>query len=174
MVLDYLPASFRGDMVAREQMHYAQCLAGMAFSNALLGIVHSWRIKPEQLSPQDIFLTDVQMRFIYHMLSNITQKILLPQLATAEIARRMGLEGTSQKALINSLCEKIHAFNVALNIPKTLKEFGIDEEEFKRKIANIAELAVGDACTGSNPREITPEQMEKLFVCTYYGTEVDF
>ena len=68
----------------------------------------------------------------------------------AEIARRMGLEGTSQQALINSLCEKIDSFNVKLNIPKTLKEFGINEEEFKEKVAKIAELAVGDACTGSD------------------------
>ena len=92
----------------------------------------------------------------------------------AEIARRMGLPGTSEKALINSLCAKIDAFNVELNIPKTLKDFGIDEAEFKEKIAKISELAVGDACTGSNPRPIDPAAMEKLFNCTYYGTEVDF
>ena len=91
-----------------------------------------------------------------------------------EIARRMGLDGTSEQALINSLCEKIDEFNVRLNIPKTLKEFGIEENEFKEKIGKIAELAVGDACTGSNPRAITPEEMEKLFTCVYYGTEVDF
>ena len=46
--------------------------------------------------------------------------------------------------------------------------------EFKEKIAKISELAVGDACTGSNPRAIDPAAMEKLFTCTYYGTEVDF
>ena len=92
----------------------------------------------------------------------------------AEIARRMGLEGTSEKALINSLCAKIDAFNVELNIPKTLKDFGINEDEFKEKVAKIAELAVGDACTGSNPRAIDPAAMEKLLTCTYYGTEVDF
>ena len=92
----------------------------------------------------------------------------------AEIARRMGLAGTSEKALINSLCEKIDDFNVRLNIPKTLREFGINEDEFKEKIAKISELAVGDACTGSNPRAIDPAAMEKLFTCTYYGTEVDF
>ena len=92
----------------------------------------------------------------------------------AEIARRMGLEGTCQQALINSLCEKIDEFNVRLNIPKTLKDFGIQEEEFKEKVAKIAELAVGDACTGSNPRAIDPANMEKLLTCTYYGTEVDF
>ena len=86
----------------------------------------------------------------------------------------MGLDGTSEKALINSLREKINEFNEKLNIPKTLKEFGINEDEFKEKVAHIAELAVGDACTGSNPRSIDPATMEKLLTCTYYGTEVDF
>ena len=92
----------------------------------------------------------------------------------AEIARRMGLAGTSEQALINSLVEKIDEFNVKLNIPKTLKDFGINEDEFKEKVDKIAELAVGDACTGSNPRAIDPAAMAKLLTCTYYGTEVDF
>jgi alcohol dehydrogenase class IV len=68
----------------------------------------------------------------------------------------------------------IDNFNKKLGIPKTLKEFGVDEAEFKEKIATIAELAVGDACTGSNPRSINPKQMEMLFTCAYYGNEVDF
>ena len=55
-----------------------------------------------------------------------------------------------------------------------MKEFGINEDEFKEKVDRIAELAVGDACTGSNPREIDPANMAKLLTCTYYGTEVDF
>jgi len=174
MVLDYLPASYNCDMVAREQMHYAQCLAGMAFSNALLGIVHSMAHKTGAA-----FSTG-------HIPHGCANAIYLPYVIKynakdpvaakryAEIARRMGLAGTSEKALINSLCEKIDEFNVKLNIPKTLKEFGINEDEFKEKIAKIAELAVGDACTGSNPRAIDPATMEKLFTCTYYGTEVDF
>ena len=86
----------------------------------------------------------------------------------------MGLDGTRQDALINSLCSKIDCFNKQMGIPKTLQEFGIVEEEFKEKLATIAENAVADACTGSNPREITPAEMEKLLTCTYYGTEVDF
>ena len=90
------------------------------------------------------------------------QKIRSLQKRYAEIARRMGLPGTSEKALINSLCAKIDAFNVELNIPKTLKDFGIDEAEFKEKIAKISELAVGDACTGSNPRPIDPAAMENF------------
>ena len=86
----------------------------------------------------------------------------------------MGLPGTSEQALINSLREKINEFNAKMNIPKTLKDFGVNEEEFKEKLPEIAELAVGDACTGSNPRPIDPATMEKLLTCTYYGTEVDF
>ena len=112
MVLDYLPASYKCDMVAREQMHYAQCLAGMAFSNALLGIVHSMAHKTGAA-----FSTG-------HIPHGCANAIYLPYVIKynakdpvaakryAEIARRMGLPGTSEKALINSLCAKIDAFNV--------------------------------------------------------------
>ncbi len=174
MVLDYLPASYHGNMDAREQMHYAQCLAGMAFSNALLGIVHSMAHKTGAA-----FSTG-------HITHGCANAMYLPYVIRynakdsaaagryADIARRMGLAGTSEAALINSLCCKIDELNTALSIPKTLQEFGINEEEFKEKIASISELAVGDACTGSNPRSITPAEMERLFTCIYYGTEVDF
>ena len=128
MVLEYLPASYNGNKVAREQMHYAQCLAGMAFSNALLGIVHSMAHKTGAA-----FSTG-------HIPHGCANAIYLPYVIKynakdpvaagryAEIARRMGLEGTSQQALINSLSEKIDSFNVKLNIRKTLKDFGINEE----------------------------------------------
>ena len=174
MVLDYLPASYDNNMEAREQMHYAQCLAGMAFSNALLGIVHSMAHKTGA-----VFSTG-------HIPHGCANAIYLPYVIKynakepeaakryAEISRRMGLSGTSEKALINSLCQKIDEFNVRLNIPKTLKDFGIDESEFNEKLDKIAELAVGDGCTGSNPRGIDPDVMAKLLKCTYYGTEVDF
>ena len=75
---------------------------------------------------------------------------------------------------IQGLRDKIVSMNNYMKIPNTLKEFGIVEEEFKEKLASIAENAVGDACTGSNPRPIDPATMEKLFTCIYYGTEVDF
>ena len=86
----------------------------------------------------------------------------------------LGLPGNSNKALTESLCKLIDDMNTAMNIPHTLKEFGVEESEFLAKVDEIAKNAVGDACTGSNPREITPEVMAELFKCTYYGTEVDF
>lgn len=91
----------------------------------------------------------------------------------AQIARSVGINGSDEEC-VKGLCDKIDEYNVRLNIPKTLKEFGILEEEFKEKVGEIAKLAVGDACTGSNPRTATPSEMEKLLTCTYYGTEVDF
>ena len=61
-----------------------------------------------------------------------------------------------------------------MSIPKTLKEFGINEAEFKEKLPEIAKNAIGDACTGSNPRIPTQEEMEKLFTAIYYGEDIDF
>lgn len=171
MVFDYLPDSYNGDMAAREQMHYAQCLAGQAFSNALLGIVHSMAHKTGAA-----FSTG-------HIPHGCANAIYLPYVIKynaknaearyADIARSVGITGTDAEC-VDALCKKIDEYNVKLNIPKTLKEFGILEDEFKEKVAKIAELAVSDACTGSNPRPITPKEMEKLLTCTYYGTEVDF
>jgi alcohol dehydrogenase class IV len=171
MVFEYLPASYKGDMSAREQMHYAQCMAGQAFSNALLGIVHSMAHKTGAA-----FSTG-------HIPHGCANAIYLPYVIKfnaksaekryADIARSLGITGTDAEA-VKGLCDKIDEYNVKFSIPKTLKEFGINEKEFLEKVAAISELAISDACTGSNPRAITPKEMEKLLTCTYYGTEVDF
>ena len=174
MIQANLVKSYNGDMAARDSMHNAQCLAGMAFSNALLGIVHSMAHKTGAAFSTGHIPHGCANAIYLPYVIKYNAKDAVAAKRYAEIARRMGLPGTSEKALINSLCAKIDAFNVELNIPKTLKDFGIDEAEFKEKIAKISELAVGDACTGSNPRAIDPATMAKLFTCTYYGTEVDF
>ena len=171
MVLDYLPASYNLNMEAREQMHYAQCLAGMAFSNALLGIVHSMAHKTGAA-----FSTG-------HIPHGCANAIYLPYVIKynaknaearyADIARSIGIDGTDAEC-VTKLCDKIDAMNAELNIPKTLKEFGIKEDEFKEKVNKIAELAVGDACTGSNPRPVDTESMAKILDAIYYGKEIDF
>ncbi len=174
MVFEYLVDSYNGDMKAREQMHYAQCLAGMAFSNALLGIVHSMAHKTGAA-----FSTG-------HIPHGCANAIYLPYVIQynakdetakkryAAIAASVGLTGNSDDELVEALIAKIDDYNVKLNIPKTLKDFGVEEKEFLEKLPEIAANAVGDACTGSNPRAITPKEMEKLLSCTYYGTKVEF
>ncbi len=174
MVFDNLEASFKGDMKARENMHYAQCLAGMAFTNALLGIVHSMAHKTgAAFSAGHIPHGCANAMYLPFVIKyNAKDETALSRYA--QIARFIGLSGDSEKALVEALCEKIDGFNVRLGIPRTIKEFGIDEAEFKEKIAAISENAIGDACTGSNPRAIDPKQMEELFTAIYYGTEVNF
>ena len=175
-IMETLPTAYENgnDIKARETMVQASMVAGIAFTNVSLGIVHSMAHKTGAAFSTGHIPHGCANAIYLPYVIQYNAKDSVAAKRYAEIARRMGLEGNSEKALINSLVAKIDEFNAKLNIPKTLKDFGINEEEFKEKIAKISELAVGDACTGSNPRAIDPAAMEKLFTCTYYGTEVDF
>ncbi|ELC8429207.1 iron-containing alcohol dehydrogenase [Clostridium perfringens] len=169
MVNMHLVNSYKGDMEARGEMHEAQCLAGMAFSNALLGIVHSMAHK---------------VGAVFHIPHGCANAIFLPYVIKynrkacedryANIARHIGLKGESERELTDALIDLINKFNKELNIPSSMKEYGIDENEFKANLKFIAHNAVLDPCTGSNPREIDDETMEKLYTCAYYGSDVDF
>ncbi|EJT6500249.1 iron-containing alcohol dehydrogenase [Clostridium perfringens] len=169
MVNMHLVNSYNGDMEARGEMHEAQCLAGMAFSNALLGIVHSMAHK---------------VGAVFHIPHGCANAIFLPYVIKynrkacedryAQIARHIGLKGESERELTDALIDLINKFNKELNIPSSMKEYGIDENEFKTNLKFIAHNAVLDPCTGSNPREIDDETMEKLYTCAYYGSDVDF
>jgi alcohol dehydrogenase class IV len=171
MIFEYLLDSFNGNMAAREQMHYAQCMAGQAFTNALLGITHSIAHKTGAA-----FSTG-------HIPHGCANAIYLPYIIKynsrnaesryADIARNIGIAGNDSEC-VKSLCEKIKSYNQKMGIPGSLREFGINESEFNEKVKAIAELAVGDACTGSNPRPINPGEMEKLLNSIYYGTDEDF
>ncbi|APH19024.1 iron-containing alcohol dehydrogenase [Clostridium botulinum] len=169
MVKEYLVKSYNGNKEARGQMHLAQCLAGMAFSNALLGITHSMAHKTGA---------------VFHIPHGCANAIFLPYVIQynskscseryATIAKKLGLAGKNQDELVKSLIEMIREMNKTMNIPLNLKEYGIAEEDFKENVKYISHNAVLDACTGSNPREINDETMEKLFACTYYGEDVTF
>lgn len=171
MVNEHLIKSFSGDMSSREEMHYAQCLAGEAFSNALLGIVHSLAHKTgAAFSTGHIPHGEANAIYLPYVIKYNTKNA---EARYADIARSIGIDGTDAEC-VTKLCDKIDAMNAELNIPKTLKEFGIKEDEFKEKVNKIAELAVGDACTGSNPRPVDTESMAKILDAIYYGKEIDF
>lgn len=174
MVFEYLPSSFEGNMESREQMHYAQCLAGQAFSNALLGIVHSMAHKTGAAFEGGHIPHGCANAMYLPAVIEYNSKDETAMKRYAQIARFVKLEGSTDEELMRALVQKIRDFNVLLGIPNGLKAFGIPEDEFNAKIANIAELAVGDACTGTNPRAIDPANMEKLFRAIYNGEKVDF
>ncbi len=172
MICEYLIPSFGGCSQARERMHNAQCLAGMAFSNALLGIVHSMAHKTGAAYSGGHIVHGCANAMYLPKVIKFNAKNETAAKRYAEIAAFIGLEPT-----VDALINKINEMNKALEIPSCIKDYEggiIDEKEFLDKLDTVAELAVGDACTGSNPREITPAEMAKLLKCCYYDEEVDF
>jgi alcohol dehydrogenase class IV len=173
-VFEQLRDAHNGDKAAREEMHYAQCLAGMAFSNALLGIVHSMAHKTgAAFNTGHIPHCEANAMYLPYVIQ-YNAKEPAAKSRYAEIARFVGVAGKNEDALVADLIKKIRELNVLFEIPATLKDFGIKEDEFKEKLSAISANAVGDACTGSNPRPIDAAKMEKLFGCIYYGKDVDF
>ena len=177
MIHEDLIASFQGDMAARDRMHNAQCLAGMAFSNALLGIVHSMAHKTGAAFSGG------------HIVHGCANAMYLPKVIRynaknpeaaeryAQIAKFLHLSGSNTEELVTSLVEELKKMNKTLEIPSCIKDYEggiIDENEFMEKLPQVAELAIGDACTGTNPRIPTQEEMEKLLKACYYDLEIDF
>ena len=186
MIRDNLVDSYNEDKKARSEMHNAQCLAGMAFSNALLGIVHSMAHKTGAV------FGDLGA----HIIHGAANAMYLPKVIAfnakdetakkryAKIADVIGLSGNSDDEKVKALITYVRGLNDKLNIPHCIKNYGADsypteqgfvpEKIFLERLHDIAANAVADACTGSNPRQPSVEEMEKLLKCCYYDTEVDF
>ena len=172
-----LVASYNGDMDARDRMHNAQCLAGMAFSNALLGIVHSMAHKTGAAYSGGHIVHGCANAMYLPKVIKYNSKVESAAERYADIARFIKLEGNTTEELVEALIAEIKKMNAALNIPTCIKEYEggiIDEKEFMDKLPQVAELAIGDACTGSNPRQPSQEEMEKLLKACYYDLPIDF
>ena len=186
MIQNDLVDSYNGDTAKRDAMHNAQCLAGMAFSNALLGIVHSMAHKTGAAFAD----------YGAHIIHGAANAMYLPKVIAfnaknPEAAERygviadfMGLGGDTLAEKVDRLIAYLRGMNDELRIPHCIKEYGADsypcaqgfvpEEVFLERLPEIAKNAIGDACTGSNPRQPSQEEMEKLLKCCYYDTDVDF
>ena len=186
MIRDDLVDSYNEDKEARNAMHNAQCLAGMAFSNALLGIVHSMAHKTGAV------FGDLGA----HIIHGAANAMYLPKVIAfnakdetakkryAKIADVIGLSGNDDEEKVKALITYVRSLNDKLNIPHCIKNYGADsypteqgfvpENIFLERLHDIAVNAIADACTGSNPRQPSVEEMEKLLKCCYYDTEVDF
>ena len=186
MIRDNLVNSYNEDKQARNEMHNAQCLAGMAFSNALLGIVHSMAHKTGAV------FGDLGA----HIIHGAANAMYLPKVIAfnakdetakkryAKIADIIGLAGNSDEEKVKALIAYVRDLNDQLNIPHCIQHYGADsypteqgfvpENVFLERLHDISVNAIADACTGSNPRQPSVEEMEKLLKCCYYDTEVDF
>lgn len=184
MIHNDLKKSYDGDMDARDAMHNAQCLAGMAFSNALLGIVHSMAHKTGAAFEGGHIIHGAANAMYLPKVIKFNAKDETAAKRYAFIADFLHLGGNTQDEKIDNLIAMLRKMNDDLNIPHCIKNYGegglpaetgfVSEEEFKAKLHDIAANAILDACTGSNPRQPSQEEMEKLLTCCYYDTEVDF
>jgi len=186
MIKENLVKSYNEDMDARDKMHDAQCLAGIAFSSGLLGIVHSMAHK-----------TGAQFQdYGAHIIHGAANAMYLPKVIQfnakderakaryAYIADFLELGGTTDDEKVKALVEMCRGLNDELNIPHGIKFYGADsfpceqgfvpEDVFLERLPHVAEEAIGDACTGSNPRQPSQEEMEKVLKACYYDEEVDF
>jgi alcohol dehydrogenase class IV len=184
MIDAHLVKSYNGDMDSRDAMHNAQCLAGMAFSNALLGIVHSMAHKTGAAFKNGHIIHGAANAMYLPKVIRYNAKDATAAARYADIADFINLGGNTVEEKIDKLIEMLRKMNDDLNIPHCIKNYGegglpaeegiVPEDEFLEKLHDIAANAILDACTGSNPRQPSQEEMEKLLKCCYYDTEVDF
>ncbi|MEI3018814.1 iron-containing alcohol dehydrogenase [Ruminococcus sp.] len=184
MIHNNLKKSYDGDMQARADMHDAQCLAGMAFSNALLGIVHSMAHKTGAAYTGDHIIHGCANAMYLPKVIQYNAKNPEAAVRYAEIADFIQLGGSTTEEKVAALVAELRKMNDQLDIPQSIQNYGkggvkadssvIDEAEFLQKLPEVAANAIGDACTGSNPRQPSQEEMEKLLKACYYDLEVDF
>jgi len=183
LIKNYLVQAYEhgDDKVAREKVHNASCIAGMAFTNAFLGVNHSLAHK---------------LGGEFHISHGRCNAILLPYVirynATeptkfvsfpkyehfiadqkyANFAKKIGLEVNGIDDGVDALIELVNDLLTKLNIPKSFKEYGIDEEVYMSKVDELANRAFEDQCTTANPRLPLVHELKKILIDAYYGVNL--
>jgi acetaldehyde dehydrogenase/alcohol dehydrogenase len=182
LLYKYLPLAYEkgaDDIKAREKVHNAATMAGMAFANAFLGICHSMAHKlgaafhiPHGVA--NAMLINYVIRF--NATDVPTKQAAFPQYEYpsararyARVADYLGLGGKDEQEKIENLIRATDELKASLNIPASIKEWGVDENEFLAKLDELAEQAFDDQCTGANPRYPLISEIKELYTLAYYG-----
>ncbi len=164
MIFKFLPLAYKepDNLDARQAMHDASCLAGMAFSNALLGIVHAMAH---------------QLGGMFGIPHGCANAILMPNVVrynSRATKRYEDLAKVLDKETAEDYAVEIEKLRSAVNVTNSIKEYGISASEWNEKLDEITRNAMVDACVGANPRTPTDEEIWKIFECCYTGERVDF
>lgn len=181
LTFEYLPRSYQNgaaDLEAREKMHNASCIAGMAFTNAFLGLNHSMAHK---------------LGGEFHVAHGLANAILLPYVIRynaekptkfptfpkyshfvadqkyARIARHLGLGGANDAESVANLANAVRSLCKSLDIPTTIAQCGVEEQAFLSRLRPLSENAFADQCTTANPRYPLVEEIEEIYKKAYYG-----
>ena len=182
VIFDYLPRAYDNGMTdyeAREKMANAATMAGMAFANAFLGVCHSMAHKlgafyhlPHGVA--NALMIDEVLRFnaseVPAKMGTFSQYDHPKTLRKyAEVAETLGIEGKNDKEKLEDLIKAIDELKAKVGIKKTIKEYGVDENEFLERLDDMVEQAFDDQCTGANPRYPLMSEIKQMYLNAYYG-----
>lgn len=182
LVFKYLARCYNNgasDPVAREKMHYAATIAGMAFANAFLGLCHSMAHKLGAMYniPHGVANALLIRQIIkYNSTDKPTKQAIFPQYKFpcakskyAQIARALRLGGKDDDENVELLIKAVDDLMTEIQLPKSIKEFGVKEEEFMENLDTLVENAYDDQCTSANPRYPLLSEIKQLFLDAYNG-----
>jgi acetaldehyde dehydrogenase/alcohol dehydrogenase len=178
LVFEYLPQAYKNSSneLAREKMHNASCIAGMAFTNAFLGINHSLahKLGGEFHIPHGRANAILLPHVIEYNASKPSKFVSFPKYETfiadrryAEIAKALGLPASTVEEGVKSLIKAVRDLMKELNIPMTIAECKIDKKRFMAKVPELAEKAFEDQCTNANPRLPLVKELEEIYIKAY-------
>lgn len=182
VIFKYLPAAYENgqtDIEAREKMANAATMAGMAFANAFLGVCHSMAHKlgafhhlPHGVA--NALMIDEVIRFnsaeVPAKMGTFSQYAYPHTLSRyAEVAQTLGLGGKSDEEKVENMIKAIDALKERVGIKKTIKDYGIDEQDFLNRLDDMVEQAFDDQCTGANPRYPLMSEIKQMYLNAYYG-----
>ncbi len=182
LIFDYLPRCYKNgtmDEEAREHMHNASTMAGMAFANAFLGLCHSMAHKLGGMYhvPHGLANALLISEIIRYNATDVPVKQgTFPQYkypnakaAYASVASALGLGGQDDDEKVANLIKAVEELKAKLDIPKSLREYGIDEATFLAQLDELSLKAFDDQCTGANPRYPLVSEIRDLYRKVYYG-----
>jgi len=182
LIFQYLPSAYKNginDPKAREEVCYAASLAGIAFANAFLGIVHSLghKLGAYHHLPHGICVCLMLIPVMkFNAADNPTKMGTFPQYAYpsafkkyVDYGKHAGLTGANDQEIFDKLIEKIRQLMRDVEVFPTIKEYGIKEEDFLKTLDEMSLAAFNDQCTGTNPRYPLVSEMKELYLEAYYG-----
>ncbi len=179
LLFKYLPQAYKdgGNIKAREKVHYAATMAGMAFANAFLGVCHSMAHKlggafhiPHGVA-NGILITHV---IRYNAVESPSKQTAfaqythpLAQARYARVADYLGLGGVDGKDKVERLIKAVEELRRNLDIPASIAETGVNKADFEAKLDELCELAFDDQCTGCNPRLPLIKEIREMYLASY-------
>ena len=182
LVFRYLERSYKegaNDPIAREKMHYAATIAGMAFANSFLGLCHSMAHKLGAMYhvPHGVANALLIRQVMKYNASDAPHKqAIFPQYKFpcakakyGQVADELGLGGNNDDEKVQLLINAVDDLMTRIELPKSIKDFGVDEETFMKNLDELVELAFDDQCTGANPAYPFMSDIKQIYIDAYYG-----